>query len=163
MSFFSILTTTPWWVMAIWVYIVVQAGKALFTHQNHVTQLFLLPVMIAALQYRLFFGPTHFFIWLYFAVCISTVLVSFFVSAWDESVTFHRFGMVTLQPQYRTAGILLGFAFVRLLLHAVHVEVQDTIYAYVFVGLQVALVAVSSGYFLGRALAYVFRSIFHTG
>jgi hypothetical protein len=153
MTIIDFISHTPWWVWAILVYVIFIGIKTLQTRVVFIPQLFLIPVILIALKYKIIFSEL---IFSYIGFLLLGILVGIYLAFKSRSVINKKESTVKIEGSSSTLILLLSFFGTKYLLVYLQ-ETQTLSMNYAFV--DTAISAALSGYFLGRAFYFLYKKM----
>lgn len=147
---------TPWWVWGILAYLIFVGIKATRTHTLSLPKLFIIPLILIALKYTLFFSKQA----ILYVGCIGLG----FALGWMMSMRMplkilKQKKAIELPGTYVTLVLFLGFFLIKYVFGYWESDYVELFLKYEWLNLIVT--GVFSGYFLGRACCYVYRYYVH--
>ena len=146
-----IISGTPLWVWFVLYYLLVVGIKATKERDVYLPKLFIIPVVLTAMKYKIFINATM-DIWItYFITLIIGLMIGYMVASREKIEVSNM--MVRLQGSYQTLIILLLFFSVKYIfgyLNAAHPELIAE-----YLNIEIVCSGIFSGYFLGKAVRYL--------
>jgi hypothetical protein len=143
--------TTPLWVWGIFVYILYVGIRVSRNHTAYIPRLFIVPLVLTGLKYNVFLSGNF---WMYGGGIVIGTLIGRFVAMKAPARILKDSMSVELTGSYSTLILLIIFFMFKYVfgyLHSVHPQIAEQ---YEFIDLIGS--GMLSGYFLGRAIYYVY-------
>lgn len=150
----SLLKGTPWWVYAIFVYLLWVGFDARKTRNIKLPILFIMPLIFLVLQYS-FLSASFKIILLFLSVFVATFILSWF---WHKrkKITFHpEQKEITLYGSWETFILVMGIFFVKYVFGFLDNELSEI--ALKYQGVNILFSAMITGFAWGRTLCYFYR------
>ncbi len=153
MNFIDFILYTPWWVWAILVYVLFIGMKTLQTRVVFIPQLFLIPLILIALKYKIMFSEM---LSSYVGFLLLGLAIGIYFAYKSLSVINKKECTVKIEGSSSTLILLLSFFGVKYLL--VYLQETQTL-SMNYLLFDTAISAVLSGYFLGKAFYFLYKKM----
>ena len=150
---FKIICGTPKWVWIVFCYVLFIGIKAIRTRIVYITKLFIVPVILTGVKYKMFLNATI-SIWSCYCLCLLISTLLSFKFAKNKGSEFIRGELrVRVQGSYSILIILMAFFLVKYIFGYLYATNYD-IYSQIMI-LEIGVSGLFSGYFFWKALNYL--------
>ncbi len=149
------ITGTPFWVWGIFAYLLFVGIKSRHDHVVYLPKLFIVPAVLLGLKYKVFMTGNSTDVLVYIASMIVGIGIGFFIASKIPIKVLKDLKSIELPGTYSTFVILLSFFFIKYIFGYLKGTNPDLAAEY-FV-FDILFSALFSGYFLGRAISYLYR------
>ena len=148
---------TPWWVWVVFVYLLFIGIKSMKRRNVYLPKLFIIPIVLTAIKYKVFFlGGLN--IWTaYFVSLIIGLGVGYRIAIHEKIRILKQSTSIELSGSYHTFIILMLFFSIKYVFGYLY-DVNSALSAE-YLNIEIAISGLFSGYFLGKSLNYLRRFI----
>ncbi|MCC2647193.1 MAG: hypothetical protein K0R02_1258 [Rickettsiaceae bacterium] len=152
-----ILSGTPLWVWGILAYLLFVGIKSIKEHVVSLPKLFIIPLVLIGMKYKLFLHSGILIISTYILSLLLGVIIGFFLNKNLSFKIVKDISAIILPGSYYTIMILLSFFSVKYIFGYLSVVAPDLATKYFII--ENFLSGIFTGYFLGRAFAFLYKFI----
>ncbi|HXH55622.1 MAG TPA: hypothetical protein VNK03_07780 [Gammaproteobacteria bacterium] len=149
------ITSTPAWVWAIFIYLLLVGLKATRNRVIYLPKLYIVPIILIVLKYKIFISGNYFDIAVYILFLCIGLGVGILSVLRTPLKFFKNLKSIELPGSYSTLIVLFLFFSVKYIFG--YLQASNPIIANQYAFLELSIEAVFSGYFLGRTLCYTYR------
>lgn len=153
--FINAITGTPTWVWVIFVYLLLIGYKATRTRVIYLPKLYIIPIILIGLQYKLFLSGNLFNIVLYLSFLSVGVGIGILSVLKTSVKILKELKSIELPGNYSTLILLFLFFCIKYIFG--YLQATNAVLASEYAFLEIAIVATFTGFFLGRTLNYTYR------
>lgn len=154
-SILKIIAGTPIWVWGVFAYLIFVGIKASKQRVVYIPKLFIIPVILSALKYKIFLSASFSVYLSYFACLALGMMIGFKIAQGQKFETLNNL-QVKLPGDYSTISILMTFFVIKYIFGYIN-AINHELYQDLSI-LELSASGIFSGYFLGKASFYLKNS-----
>jgi hypothetical protein len=151
-SIIKIIAGTPIWVWCVFAYLIFVGIKASKQRIVYIPKLFIIPVILSALKYKIFLSASFAVYLSYFTCLLLSIIIGFKIAKGQKFETLNNL-QVKLPGDYSTIFILMTFFIIKYIFGYIN-AIDHELYQDLSV-LELSASGIFSGYFLGKAIFYL--------
>lgn len=150
---------TPWWVWAVLLYLLFIGTKALQTRVIYLPKLFIIPVALSVIKYKIFINAEVKTLLIYCAGFVFASLLGAYIAFKEKIKIFKNKNYIELQGSYQTLSLSISFFCMKYIFGYLNASSQVPL-EYVMLA-EMFISGIFSGYFTGKALNYLYRAKYY--
>jgi len=153
-SILNIIKGTPYWAWVVLGYLIFVGVKASKQAQVYLPKLFLIPFILMAIKYKMFMSAKC-YIWIYVVALLFGASIGYMFAMKEKIKVIKKNKSVAVPGSYQKLVLLIIFFVFQYIFGYLHAT--NSVVATKYFGLELFIIGLFPGFFLGKTLNYLKR------